>query len=59
MHQLKRLTVNGLPITDAGLDHLASLQNLEVLRMHRTKVTKRCRAALKIDRLAALENRHF
>jgi hypothetical protein len=39
--QLKSLTVLGLPITDAGLEHLKQLSDLRLLQLRRTQVTKR------------------
>ena len=45
--ELKWLWLEGNPITDADLEHLKSLKNLETLDLSETKVTKEGVAALK------------
>jgi hypothetical protein len=41
MNHLNGLFILGLPITDTGLDYLKGIDDLRVLRVYRTQVTKR------------------
>ena len=48
---MKKLNLLGADITDAGLDHLEEMKDLEVLNLYRTKVSN-----AGLERLKALTN---